>query len=92
MTVVQRQALRVSTVGATVHLCYALQETGEVWKNGTEMKKEKKNPSNPFLPLDQLRRQILVELLLLHMRGFNLHAVLQHVDVVGLSVNCRGEG
>lgn len=45
--------------------------------------------SHPLLPLHQLGRKVLVELLLLHVRGFDLHAVLQHVDVVGLSVHCN---
>lgn len=45
--------------------------------------------SHPLLPLNQLRRKVLVELLLLHVSGFDLHAVLQHVDVVGLSVHCN---
>lgn len=44
--------------------------------------------SHPLLSLHQFRRQILVELLLLYMRCFNLHPFLQHVDVVGLSVHC----
>lgn len=32
-----------------------------------------------------------MELFLLHVRCFNLHPILQHVDVVCLSVHCRDE-
>lgn len=43
---------------------------------------------HPLLPLHQFRRKVLMELLLLHMCCFDLHPVLQHVDVVCLSVHC----
>lgn len=45
--------------------------------------------SHPLLLLHQFRRQVLMELFLLHMCCFNLHPFLQHVDIVGLSVHCR---
>ena len=43
--------------------------------------------THPLLLLHQLGREVLVELLLLHVHGLDLHAVLQHVDVVGLPVH-----
>lgn len=48
---------------------------------------EPRSKSHPLLLLHQLGGKVQVELLLLHMRGFDLHPVLQHVDVVGLPVD-----
>lgn len=45
--------------------------------------------SHPLLLLHQFRRKVLMELFLLYMCCFNLHPILQHVDVVCLSVHCR---
>lgn len=49
---------------------------------------EPRPKSHPLLLLHQLGGKVEVELPLLHMRGFDLHSILQHVDVVGLPVDC----
>lgn len=41
------------------------------------------------LALQHIWRQVLVELLPLHVGRLDLHPLLQHVDVVGLPVDCR---
>lgn len=40
-----------------------------------------------LLPLNKFRRQVLMQLFLLHMCGLNSHAILQHVDVASLPIN-----
>lgn len=94
MAAVQGDALGAPAVGAAVQLGYALWGTTRrgrrsVWEQGDSVLVAVGGESHPLLPLHQLGRKVLVELLLLHMRGFDLHAVLQHVDVVGLSVHCN---
>lgn len=93
---VQGDALGAAAVGAAVQLGYALRKTTD--GEDVNLPGKRQSPrvsvpagaeSHPLLPLDQLRRKILVELLLPHVSGFDLHAVLQHVDVVGLSVHCK---
>lgn len=94
MAAVQGDALGAPAVGAAVQLGYALWRTTgrgrrSVWKQHNSVFVAVGGESHPLLPLNQLGRKVLVELLLLHVRGFDLHAVLQHVDVVGLSVHCN---
>lgn len=94
MAAVQGDALGAPAVGAAVQLGYALWGTTRrgrrsVWEQGDSVSVAVGGESHPLLPLHQLGRKVLVELLLLHVRGFDLHAFLQHVDVVGLSVHCN---
>lgn len=89
MAAVQRDPFGAVTVGTPIQLSDALQDQQkDDQETGSELLEGRRTRSDPFLPLHQLSRQVLMQLLLLHMRGFNLHAVLQHVDVVCLSVHC----
>lgn len=99
MAAVQRHALGAAAVGAAIQLGYALSAHThtDTHRNGVNLPEKHQcsrvfvpvsGESHPLLSLNQLRRKILVELLLPHVSGFDLHAVLQHVDVVGLSVHC----
>lgn len=101
VTAVQRDALRAPPIGATVQLRYTLHiDKRQVNNNKNDLKKNKTmywgvclyvqgKTTHPLLLLHQFGRKVLMELFLLHVRRFNLHPILQHVDVVGLSVNCR---
>lgn len=94
MTAVQRHALRAPAVRAAVQLGDALQKRDkgideDVAWGGTL---RQFTASHPLLFLHQLRRKILMKLLLLYMSCFYLHPLLEHVDVVGLSVHCREHG
>lgn len=99
MTAVQGHALGAAAVGAPVQLRYALEEEEEEAHGGEDfilktelggggvMPGHIQRKTHSLLLLHQLGREVLMELLLLHVHGLDLHAVLQHVDVVGLSVH-----
>lgn len=97
MAAVQRDPLRAPSVRAAVQLSCALRKK----KKQTDTRQlifkhvfkvfvptTAGRQPHPLLPLHQFRRKVLMELLLLHMCCFDLHPVLQHVDVVCLSVHC----
>lgn len=50
---------------------------------------EQRSKAHPLLLLHKFWGKVEIELLLLYMCCFNLHPILQHVDVVCLSVHCK---
>lgn len=58
-------------------------------RNTVPAERQQNENSDPFLSLYEFSREVLMQLLLLHMCCFDLHPVFQHVDVVSLSVHCK---